>query len=172
MRIAWLPNFLTSLRIVGTLSLLFIEPVSACFYVVYALSGVTDALDGFIARATNTSSEFGKKLDSVADLLFYSIMIIRTFPLLWEQLPGWIWIWFVVIVVLRIASYGTAFVKTKGFASLHTKWNKATGLCVFLLPFFISHRSLPYYGSFVCFIATLAAVYELKIHIETPKTTE
>ena len=33
------------------------------------LAGVFDALDGFVARATGTSSEFGMQLDSIADVM-------------------------------------------------------------------------------------------------------
>jgi CDP-diacylglycerol--serine O-phosphatidyltransferase len=33
------------------------------------LAGVFDALDGFVARATNTQSEFGMQLDSIADVM-------------------------------------------------------------------------------------------------------
>jgi CDP-diacylglycerol--serine O-phosphatidyltransferase len=33
------------------------------------LAGVFDALDGFVARATNTQSDFGVQLDSIADVM-------------------------------------------------------------------------------------------------------
>src|SRR3954470_21478073 len=32
-------------------------------------AGVFDALDGFVARATGTSSDFGSQLDSIADVM-------------------------------------------------------------------------------------------------------
>ncbi len=63
-----LPNFITAMRMVGTVALLLTEPLSVCFYVVYALTGITDALDGFIARKLKVTSELGAKLDSAADL--------------------------------------------------------------------------------------------------------
>jgi CDP-diacylglycerol--serine O-phosphatidyltransferase len=37
--------------------------------VLLVLAGVFDALDGFVARATNTASEFGMQLDSIADVM-------------------------------------------------------------------------------------------------------
>jgi CDP-diacylglycerol--serine O-phosphatidyltransferase len=37
--------------------------------VLLVLAGVFDALDGFVARATGTSSEFGMQLDSIADVM-------------------------------------------------------------------------------------------------------
>jgi CDP-diacylglycerol--serine O-phosphatidyltransferase len=37
--------------------------------ILLVLAGVFDALDGFVARATNTQSEFGMQLDSIADVM-------------------------------------------------------------------------------------------------------
>lgn len=37
--------------------------------VLLVLAGVCDALDGFVARATGTSSDFGMQLDSIADVV-------------------------------------------------------------------------------------------------------
>ena len=37
--------------------------------VLLVLAGVFDALDGLVARATNTASEFGMQLDSIADVM-------------------------------------------------------------------------------------------------------
>ena len=54
-----LPNCISAVRILGTASLLFIEPLSDPFLIVYTLSGITDVLDGFIARKMKTTSELG-----------------------------------------------------------------------------------------------------------------
>ncbi len=37
--------------------------------ILLVLAGVFDALDGYVARATNTASEFGVQLDSIADVM-------------------------------------------------------------------------------------------------------
>ena len=87
--ISAIPNFITSLRIVGTASLFLIDPLSELFYLIYTLSGLSDAVDGWVARATKTTSELGSKLDTAADLLFYAVMIIRIFPELWARLSVW-----------------------------------------------------------------------------------
>ena len=69
-------NFITSLRIVGTIGLLFTVPFSKVFYVLYTFSGITDVLDGAVARITGTASSIGAELDSIADLIFYLVMMI------------------------------------------------------------------------------------------------
>ena len=84
------PNCITCVRIIGALVLLWLKPLSTEFLIVYSLCGVSDALDGFIARATNTTSKFGTILDSIADLVFYSVMLLKVFPTLWDILPMWV----------------------------------------------------------------------------------
>ncbi len=37
--------------------------------ILLVLAGIFDALDGFVAHATNTASEFGMQLDSIADVM-------------------------------------------------------------------------------------------------------
>ena len=64
-------DMITLLRIAGTILLLFFPALSPAFFILYALTGLTDVLDGWIARRTKTASDFGARLDSVADLLFY-----------------------------------------------------------------------------------------------------
>ena len=51
------------------------------------ISGLTDALDGWLARKLRCESAFGAKLDSVADLLFYAVMIFRILPILVSIFP-------------------------------------------------------------------------------------
>lgn len=124
-------DILTLLRMVGTALLAALKPLSGGFFFLYALTGVTDVLDGWIARKTNTESDFGARLDSAADLLFYAVMLLRVFPALWQALPGSIWYAVAFIVLVRLAAYLTAAVKYRRFASLHTYLNKFTGFCRF-----------------------------------------
>lgn len=160
-----LPNLITSLRIIGSFCLIFTRAFSPIFYVVYSICGITDVCDGFLARRTGTASEFGARLDSVADLLFYTVMMIKILPALVARLPGEIWYWVGGILILRLVSYLVAAVKFRCFASIHTYLNKLTGLCVFIIPYFMR---LPFFVLFcmvVCGIATIASVEELIMHI-------
>ena len=87
-----LPNIISCLRIAGTVCLLLMEPLSALFLVIYTFTGLSDVLDGAIARKYGTTSELGAKLDSIADLLFYTLILIRIFPIMWATLPKKIWV--------------------------------------------------------------------------------
>lgn len=110
-------DMLTILRIAGTLVLAFFHPLSAAFFWVYALAGLTDVLDGWIARRTHTASDFGARLDSIADLMFYAVMLLRIFPALWRTLPDGIWYAVAILVIVRVSEYLIAAVKYRQFAS-------------------------------------------------------
>lgn len=130
-----IPNCITALRIVATAALLFVQPMSQVFFIIYTLAGLTDALDGWLARKLHVMSDFGSKLDSAADLIFYAIMFILIFPALWAALPRVIWLGVATVVLLRLVSYGVAAVKFRRFASTHSILNKLTGAAVFALPY-------------------------------------
>lgn len=160
-----LPNFITSLRIVGTVCLLFIEPLSSAFYIICTLCGLSDVLDGWIARVTRTTSELGSKLDSAADLLFYAVMIVRVFPELWERLAMWIWYVLAVVLVIRLISYGYVAVRHRRFSAMHTYGNKVTGLLVFLVPYFLLLKNATPACGVVVIVALLATAEELFLHL-------
>lgn len=160
-----IPNIITSFRIIGTFLLLFLPPLTSLFFFLYTLCGISDAVDGWVARKTNTSSEFGAKLDSIADLLFYVLVILKLFPILWRLLPTWFWYIVGGIVIIRLISYLTAAIKFHRFASLHTKLNKITGASVFLLPYFLLMPFAKLYCFVVVGIATLSSTEELVLHI-------
>ncbi len=157
-----LVNAITSLRIIGTFLLIFTEPLSKTFFIIYSLSGFTDVLDGYIARKTHTETEFGAKLDSVADLLFYGVMIYKLFPVLWDILPIQIWYGVLFAGVLRIISYIITAVRFHRFMSNHTYLNKITGFFTFLTPYFLKFGDvIVIYCTVNCFIVIAAAVHEL-----------
>ena len=72
----------TSIRMAASFFLLFLPLKSIWFLVIYTFAGLTDVLDGWIARKTGSASEFGAKLDSVSDLLFYGIFFNPSFSCL------------------------------------------------------------------------------------------
>ena len=165
------PNCITALRIAGTISLLFVQPLSLTFFIIYSLCGMTDVLDGFIARMTKSTSEFGAKLDSIADLLFYTVMILRIFPILWLLLPKWVWGLLAIVLLIRAVSYSFVAIKYHRFASLHTYMNKITGLAVFAIPYIIMCPFAVTYCAAVCLFACIAAIHELCTHMHSKQYT-
>ena len=160
-------DILTLSRIAGTILLMVLRPLSAGFFLVYALTGLSDVLDGWIARKTNTASDFGARLDSIADLLFYAVMLLRIFPFLWNTLPGTIWYAVAAIVIVRISAYLVAMMKYHRFVSLHTYLNKLTGMVIFLIPFLLGTEHVTQFCWAVCAVAAVSSCEELATHLRS-----
>lgn len=160
-----IPNIITSMRLIGTFCLFFVEPLSLGFFIIYTLCGLSDVLDGFVARITNSTSEIGAKMDSIADMLFYAVMLVKILPVLAEILPTWVWVVVVTVIMVRILSYLIAAIKFKRFSSLHTYMNKLTGLTIFLTPYFVRESFGYIYCLSVCIVAAMASIEELLIHL-------
>ena len=160
-----IPDLFTFFRMICAVVLPFLTPLSPVFLTVYALSGVSDMLDGFLARKLGQASRWGAKLDSAADLLLYTIALSLLIPIMRDTLPGWIW-WFVgVALVLRLACYFCSAVKVHRFASEHTLLNKLTSILIFPAPFLMKLDLFVWYAVLVCLVSCCAAIHELSIHL-------
>ena len=65
----YIANIVTGSRKIFSLPLLLVPLLSVWFYLLYLFCGLTDMIDGAIARKTGAVSKFGARLDTVADLL-------------------------------------------------------------------------------------------------------
>lgn len=115
-------------------------------------------VDGVIARKMGAASEFGARLDTIADFLFVIASFVKLVPVI--RIPVWIWVWAAVIAAVKLVTLVWGFTQMKQMPSLHTIANKATGLCLFLLPLTMSFVDLRYTAPVVCVIATIAAIRE------------
>ena len=156
--VKYIANIVTGCRIFGSALLLFLPVLSVEFYSIYIICGLSDMIDGTIARKTKSTSEIGSKIDTVADLIFVTVSLIKILPII--TLPKWLWLWGGVIAIMRISNIIWGYISQKQFISLHTIMNKATGLLLFLLPLTISFVELKYSSIVVCCCATLSAVQE------------
>lgn len=131
---------------------------SVAFYVLYITAGVSDMVDGWVARKTNTTSEFGAKLDTIADIIFVIFCLFKLLPIM--DIPVWLYVWIGVIALIKIINIVSGYVVQKQFVAVHSMMNKVTGVLLFLLPLTISFVDLKYSAAVVCIIATFAAVQE------------
>ena len=115
--------------------------------------------DGTIARKTNSVSEFGARLDTVADGVFTAVCFVKILPLV--QFPAWLWTWIVAIAIIKIGNVVWGLISNKRLVSLHTIFNKITGFLLFLLPLSFGFIEPIYSSAVVCFMATLSAINEL-----------
>lgn len=152
-------NIMTSCRILLGITLLFCPVFSVGFYCTYILCGFTDMVDGTIARKTNFVSEFGARLDTISDFIFFAVALIKLLPVI--HIPKWIWAWIVIIAIIKIFNVILGFIYTKKLISLHTVMNKITGLLLFLIPLALQFIEIKYSFAVVCIVATIAAIQEL-----------
>ena len=134
-RIVTIPNVLSLIR-------LALVPVFLWFVLgtkqdelallVLVVSGVTDYLDGKLARRLNQTSALGALLDPIADRLFILAVVVG----LWERhiIP----LWLLVILPLRDVFLFSLvpFLRTRGFSSLpvHFLGKAATAALLYALP--------------------------------------
>jgi len=120
-------------------------------------------LDGWVARRYHQESEFGSRLDSLADIQMFVCLVYVIFTHAFFPIPAIVMI--SIIVILKVIS---VFIGIRnGFNGLrHNTANRATGLTVFLSILLLLHWEPVPVEFVVCTIAILASFYELYLNIE------
>lgn len=153
-------NLLTLLRIVLIplfVSLLFYQKFGWAL-VTFVAAGISDGIDGAVARTFNQSSELGKILDPIADkLLMTTAFITLSMPLMvsGENLPVPFWLTSAVIArdVLIVSVAGAIFIAT-GFRGFRPSlWGKAsTFVQVFGVGFVLLAAAFPLFNFYLPFV--------------------
>ena len=136
-----LPNLLSGLRLLLVPIMWGLAFMNLSFYVGIGLivAGVTDFLDGFIARRFTVSTAFGAKLDSLADDLMIVSVIIWVFMLRPEIVTD-----HPSLIFIGIGMYGLSMLisllKFRRFGSnLHLYSHKSVAIVGYL---FVGHAFL------------------------------
>jgi CDP-diacylglycerol--glycerol-3-phosphate 3-phosphatidyltransferase len=158
-----IPNAISIARIILSLSLIFIKPLSDKFYIIYIICGISDFLDGFIARKTGTVSGVGARIDSIADMIMIGVVLFLFYPIM--NPTAEIIVWIILITMIRVGGMVLALKKYKTFVSIHTYGNKITGLIFFLFPILFMYIDTIILIYIVCIIATISAVEEFVIQL-------
>ena len=151
-------NIITGIRIVLSVVLMFCQALSPTFYALYIAAGISDMIDGAVARKTGAVSEFGSRLDTIADIVFVAVCLIKLLPVL--HVPVWLYIWIAIIAFIKVANIAVGFVGQKELISVHSMMNKLTGGLLFVFPLTLAFIDPRYSGAVVCIVATAAAIQE------------
>ena len=76
-------------------------------------------IDGAVARKTGTVSEFGSRLDTIADIVFVAVCLIKVIPVL--DVPVWLYIWITIIAFIKVANIAVGYIRAGS-------WNCCRGL--------------------------------------------
>jgi len=104
-----LPNFLTIVRIltIPAFLILLTDEQPGLALAVFLAGGLTDALDGAIARLTDSKTELGAMLDPLADkLLLLSSFCVLAFM---GAVPSWLTVLVIIRDVILLVGYFTLF---------------------------------------------------------------
>ena len=153
-----LPNAITAVRILCSAAILFCNALSPMFFVLYVTAGVSDIADGWVARRTNTASEFGSKFDTAADAVFVIVCLIKLIPAI--DIPVWLIVWTGAIACIKIFNIVSVYAEKRQFVAIHSAMNKVAGALLFALPMTLAVIDIKYSAPIVCTVATFAAIDE------------
>ncbi|MDO4546984.1 MAG: CDP-alcohol phosphatidyltransferase family protein [Clostridia bacterium] len=159
-----LANIITVTRMIASGIMLFFPDWSFEFFCFYTYCGISDMLDGFIARKSGGGSAKGALLDSAADVVFIAAAGIKLLPGIIEAVP-WTVTGIIIVAAIKISGYGVGAVRFKRFISFHTALNKAAGAALFFLPYLAPFMDLGILCLIACAISVLAAIEEFLITI-------
>ncbi len=126
------------------------------------MCGLSDVLDGYLARKYKWESRAGEQLDSLSDFVFYAIIIylLVTSTDIAQQM--WLMGGIVVVFIIRVVNFIITKVKFHTWGILHSWGNKVVGLFVYVyiaITLWGGRVSLMP-GIILCLAAVLSAVEE------------
>ena len=141
-----IPNVLTCLNLVagsvGVYYVLLDKEPKAIYFVL--IGGAFDFLDGLVARLLKVSSEIGKQLDSLADLITFGLL--PSFFILKMLEPKTEFFWIALLVVafsaIRLAIFNTDNSQSDSFKGLPVPANAIMLTSLAYLPFDLSEATL------------------------------
>lgn len=117
MRVLTVPNLLSAARLLGVplfLWLVIVAERDGWAFALLMVSGVTDWLDGYLARTLDQRSRLGEILDPVADRLYIFAVVVG---LAWRDFIPW---WVAVLLPLRdLLLWGLVpLLRSRGYTAL------------------------------------------------------
>jgi cardiolipin synthase (CMP-forming) len=165
------PNFLSAYRILAFpfIGWTIYAGDKHLFITMITINLITDLLDGFIARRFKLETEFGARLDSMADIGTY-VMAFAGMIILEHEFVREHWIAFTVMGVLYAAHDLLALIRFKRTSSLHLYSSKIVAYIqgIFIFFYFVIGYT-PWYFYFMTVAASLAYLEAIVIIAVTPE---
>ena len=163
-----IPNILTMLRFVLIPFILYFLSIDNYIltFVFLTLSGITDVLDGFIARKFNFITDFGKLIDPLADkatqLLTLAALVLKNIIPLW--ILGLLVLKEFVMIAGASFLYGKELVvSSKWYGKLATVLIYVAIVCSLVIKQF----SLPFkFDTYIYYLAIISTIFSLIMYIK------
>jgi len=136
-----IPNILSISRFPLSIALLFLANRPAWFVAVYIVTGLTDVLDGWLARRYSWQSERGAKIDGFADMVFMLALlaVVLGVKRLYRDLSLSVLIGMGAVALLKLINLFYTKLKFKQWATMHTLANKYTAFPFYvMIPVFVA----------------------------------
>lgn len=124
-----IPNALCLLRLIGSaivVALAILQQANAVA-ILFLVLAATDWLDGKLAVWLDQRSDFGARLDSVADASMYGTLLFAVFWTRTDQILAE-WIWIAAGLAAYVASCAASLIKFQAWPSYHTRSAKTAWL--------------------------------------------
>lgn len=163
-----IPNGLTALRGLGVPLFIWLAlglESDGWAILVLAIGGITDYLDGKLARAWNQTSRFGELADPFIDRIY----IVATLVVL--ELRGAVPLWLIVLLLARdaILAIMTLLLTRKGLPPLQVTYlgKAATFNLLYAFPFLLLALSQTWYGTLAFIFGWAFAIWGVALYLVT-----
>ena len=166
------PNILTIIRflLIPVILYFIVTNQYITAFVTLTISGLTDILDGLIARKFNCITNFGKLVDPLADKATQiSILGTLTFK---KIIPLWMLI--VVVVKELVMVAGASFlykkdlvVSSKWFGKLATVLFYLAIVCSLFITDLSATYTIPHFDIYLYYLALIATIFSLIMYFRT-----
>lgn len=156
----YIADILTLSRMVLSFIMLSTQPFSNEFYILYVLCGVSDMLDGAVARMTKSTGRTGEILDSIADIVFLVVSLYLIIPAV--HFPFWVIVCAALIALIRVFNIIYAYIRLHRLVMLHTVLNKTAGAVIFMIPFALCTDLVNIMYAIACAVSFTASIHELR----------
>ena len=172
-----IPNFITLGRVilVPVIFYLLVSNETKAAFFVFVLAGISDAVDGYLAKSFGWETELGAYLDPMADkLLLLTTFVVLSLPGigLTNRLPLWLTVLIIsrdIVIVLTVAVITLALGPRSFAPSIYGKAATATYIVTSIVVMLFNYRQqtsvLVDVGIYASLVMTLVSGVHYVVHV-------